>query len=870
MRSAWSCPACQRLTQSLRFATSAFAALAMIALASSSQATPIAINNYSFENANLNGGGWANNLDVPDDGSVVDPEWWVNTETNNGGNSFVEVIDGFSADGRHHLGMAANQNVIQTLTGVTLQPNMVYTLTVATGNRSGFTDVNNETIFGLNAGGTDLGRTTFNASNIAAGTFADQTFTYFSGASPPSGDLEIVLGNGAANRSHYDNIRLDVSSISTLPFRVVINRDTGNITALNQSGAPVNVAGLSLLSAAGTLSPANWQSVSGNYDSTGNGAVSSDPWLVFSSDSTDLSEGSLGTGSVANGGSINFGNGVWQQFPDEDVLFEYFNADTGKTVAGLVAYEGNGGNAFEFGDVNFDGAINALDWPVIRDNFNSDLTSGTIAEAYGQGDMNGDLLIDRQDVFAFKALFEAANPGVAFSTAIPEPATAALLALTLGAACSVRRRAPRVLVLVVAAVALISAPATTYATLIPINNFSFEDAVLQADGGQTWSNAIDVDTTDAVPPVDPDYWVDTPLNDGNAFSEYIANFSSEGINHLGIVAGATVTQTLTGVTLQPNSLYTLTVGVGNRAGTTGTGNQSTFGLDAGATQLGRATFNASTIPGGTFADASFSFATDASPATGDILISLGSTSGDRAHYDNIRLDRTDVDKANILTLTIGSGGAVLSNNSVEGVSHDIDYYEIASASGGISPAGWSSLQDADYEGNGAPGNGNGWEELGNADGNILGEFFLTGSSNFAPGASANLGSIYGGAQDLQLTYRTSDGSLHTGLVLYDLSSPFSADLDVDGDVDGKDFLLGQQQGKGNAYFADWASQFGSSAGGVATAAVPEPASGLLAVMAASLLGLGRRRNVEGRRSAVPALCALMAAVVGMGVVSEAQ
>ncbi len=38
---------------------------------------------------------------------------------------------------------------------------------------------------------------------------------------------------------------------------------------------------------------------------------------------------------------------------------------------------------------------------------------------------------------------------------------------------------------------------------------------------------------------------------------------------------------------------------------------------------------------------------------------------------------------------------------------DIDYYEITSASGSLNPAGWNSLQDQDYEGNGPPGNCNG-------------------------------------------------------------------------------------------------------------------------------------------------------------------
>ncbi|BBO33596.1 matrixin family metalloprotease [Lacipirellula parvula] len=78
------------------------------------------------------------------------------------------------------------------------------------------------------------------------------------------------------------------------------------------------------------------------------------------------------------------------------------------------------------------------------------------------------------------------------------------------------------------------------------------------------------------------------------------------------------------------------------------------------------------------------------------------------------------------------------------------------------------------------------------------------------------------------------------------------DFDLDGDVDGADFLV-WQRGFGNSYDADdlavWRENFGAtSATATAAAAVPEPSGALL--MAAAFAGLGlvaRLRSAAGRR-----------------------
>ena len=73
---------------------------------------------------------------------------------------------------------------------------------------------------------------------------------------------------------------------------------------------------------------------------------------------------------------------------------------------------------------------------------------------------------------------------------------------------------------------------------------------------------------------------------------------------------------------------------------------------------------------------------------------------------------------------------------------------------GGSSGGWNSLQDQDFEENGAPGNGDGWEEGDQVDASQLFEAYLTGGSTIADGARIDLGTAFltGGAQDLTFEY----------------------------------------------------------------------------------------------------------------------
>jgi hypothetical protein len=89
---------------------------------------------------------------------------------------------------------------------------------------------------------------------------------------------------------------------------------------------------------------------------------------------------------------------------------------------------------------------------------------------------------------------------------------------------------------------------------------------------------------------------------------------------------------------------------------------------------------------------------------------------------------------------------------------------------GPGTGGWSSLADQNLAGFPAGnGSGNGWEEGAHPSPNELEEYFLTGQSSVAAGATLSLGQAYAdgaaGAQDIQFFYR-SNGDLKVGTVSY--------------------------------------------------------------------------------------------------------
>lgn len=102
--------------------------------------------------------------------------------------------------------------ISQTLTGISLLANSTYTLSVDVGRRFDVVAANYS--ISLYDGSTALCTTGGSNASIAAGSFIDATLTCTTGASVPSGFLGIVL-TGDGRQIDFDNVRLDVASVST-------------------------------------------------------------------------------------------------------------------------------------------------------------------------------------------------------------------------------------------------------------------------------------------------------------------------------------------------------------------------------------------------------------------------------------------------------------------------------------------------------------------------------------------------------------------------------------------------------------------------------------------------------------------------------
>lgn len=193
---------------------------------------------------------------------------------------------------------------------------------------------------------------------------------------------------------------------------------------------------------------------------------------------------------------------------------------------------------------------------------------------------------------------------------------------------------------------------------VTIPDFSFED------GDPTQPNAY----TNTITP-----WVRSNNNAG-AFKEQIVGFASHGTDHLGMElmsegqqASRNIYQTITGVTFQANTTYTLTVAVGHRSGNTTSGNISRYRLASSTTVFATGNYDAfANVPAGTFADAPplvFNTANNAAAVGQTIRIRLEARGAGRSHFDNIRLDATPNTPVGTPTVTNSAASSITQNSA---------------------------------------------------------------------------------------------------------------------------------------------------------------------------------------------------------------
>ena len=187
---------------------------------------------------------------------------------------------------------------------------------------------------------------------------------------------------------------------------------------------------------------------------------------------------------------------------------------------------------------------------------------------------------------------------------------------------------------------------------INVGDSSFEGNTLDSGG---WSNDLSPE------------WSETGgSNNASGFEEYIPGFSAQGTDHLGLNSGHSVWQDL-GETYQADTVYTLTIAVGNRAGQTTAENQSGYSLRSSAGAIyASGTQDGSLFGVGSFNDAldlvlDTSSTTDAVGQTIRIHLSAGGSG--RTHFDNIRLDALAAEPDGTAKLT-NSAASGIANTSV--------------------------------------------------------------------------------------------------------------------------------------------------------------------------------------------------------------
>jgi len=732
-----------------------------------------------------------------------------------------------------------------------------------------------------------------------------------------------------------DNVNMftGASPASDGALRLTIDRGTGQVSIANNTSSTINMRGYSIRSNFGTLDE-NAATYLGDTNVN---------WQILDSPThSELSEGYIPDqyavptfASNPTLGKINLG-ASWRKYHEDisDVTFQYLVAGSDKPVTGIIEFVGNGGVSFNPLDLNFNGAIEIGDYAAFLAGYNVGLAGKTQAQQYNLGDLDADGKHSVKDFLAFKTQYDLALGSGAFAAAlaaVPEPSTTALglIGGVVGLFASRRRRC-RQAATALTAVALIAGMATPASANLPLLLENFDALPLgpspeenptalnawngvgpagwvpnnagvpgqgdpATDGIRDWAGWAFVDkehwlnaddqnrsfftkASGNIMVADPDEWQDSAVSPQELYDTFVttkvinipvgtpagkvklafdSSWRPEGQDDLGNIN---------------NQTATIKVSYNGGAKT------SVLTWDSIATSP---TFHPDTENESVLLDLGF----NGSSSTLQIEFGLGNAWNDWWWaVDNIRVFvPAEPSKLRVNTAT---GAATIVGGDV--ISTSITGFDIASANGNLAPTGNYGLSfskpdsiDGD-DADAIVGNSiNETWQLGAANANQFGEFFLDGNSAFITSRTENLGKIFNtatteGMRDLQFTYSTIFGDVITGVVEY-FSAPdlSNADFDDDGDVDGGDLLIwqrgfgtgttlaqGNADGDGDVDAADlaiWKTQFGST--GLATAsaaAVPEPASlGLAGLALGAIASLRRRFN----RRLMAASAAVLAASV---------
>lgn len=286
-------------------------------------------------------------------------------------------------------------------------------------------------------------------------------------------------------------------------LRLIIDRDTQQVTIKNNTAGTVNLRGYSIESNNGTLdeSAANYMA---DTDSS---------WVILDNPvSSELSEGNLDFEPLASQAEINLGT-AWRKFYADysDIRFQYSVEGEDGPKIGIVEFQGNLNDmgeptSFDSLDLNFDGEVDFADYQEFLNDYgsvpNSLLATKLLAERHSLGDLDHDKKYSVQDFLEFKRQFDIKFGAGAFQAlvaahAVPEPAALALVALAGCLCLGVRyKHFAKGAVVLAAAVALVGFDAQHANAQLTLFEEDFEGVVLQdspddnPDAMNVWSKTF--------------------------------------------------------------------------------------------------------------------------------------------------------------------------------------------------------------------------------------------------------------------------------------------------------------------------------------------------------------------------------------------
>ena len=670
----------------------------------------------------------------------------------------------------------------------------------------------------LHEGTSDI---TFNYLDFVPGTARNglaigiqgDPFSYFQYGWFAAGAVELPTGVGVPAPGES----LLWHPTSTLPgiMEVSIDRVTGVVTLENNTGVDQHIKGYSITSPDGALNAPNATFL-----------ADSDPnWIRLSAaDGNDLSEGHLTTGTISAGTSMVFGSATWLQYYKEDVVFKFID-DQGVTKQGPVTFTGDPGAGevpFAFLDLNFDTKVDIQDWVTFKQNVGNDLAGMSIVEKYRNSDLDGDGLHGVQDFLIFKKEFDSVNGAGAFAAivGVPEPSSMLLMALmSLGCVIFFEHRCRHHLwrnsMNKVSLVTRRLRPLMAVAGQIGIACCLLLPAVCKADvqiffedfEGLTLGDSQDEGRFEPVGPVGP---TDPPTADPDPIPNVWTDVAPTGwtVDRSGVP----------GYNEPPENN-----GVKEWIGW----NFADKGFWNDIAGQGRGEFT---------------------NATGTVMVADNDEWDDAPHPDSATNGwyNTTIDTPAIPLTGLPAGVVNLAFDSSWRPEFDTNYHQRVNIT--VSYDGAAPVEVLNWESDTASANYHPDSrneivsiDLDNPDGasSMVVRFGMFDAGNDWWWAVDNINVVaVGPPLDLIVDKATGDMSLNSGILpstfnTYNITSAagalnpvgwdagnlasqagggLSADLDSDGDVDGADLLLGQQQNAGASFYADFGQQFGATGG----------------------------------------------------------